>query len=1251
MQRIFKYFKFFLIFILFFNSLFFATLQDSVASSTGIRDRLRSIAREDSFGGLDYSYSNENGFYCKPGGLARFEPTDMTDIDFVNDVIVWFTKMAVSTLYFPFNCWLNYKSILTIKNSTLVGAFGLLTSLFLTSGIDKLMDVIIEYDDYNLDPSNKTSYCQGLYWAEQSLCLVFFAISQIDKFFKKKTKGLAVKLILTVVLSNLFFVAKETVGLIQYNKASKYFDKLALCGDEWMTYGSYELEKALEGQVKDISLKDITSSNSFPTRGDFLGSYKNKLDKCFSEREETACDNLLKYDNYSGEGINLSVDDLTSTKYRMYREYVYGGMEYSYGGCKDPRPERASYTGTSDKTSQLYYFRGMEPANFACDRFLVQTTEDYQEAYKCCLEASQSLICVRMKDFGKSRNEETHVMCNILTEGDGDCGIGDRESSTQVTPEDIEKMFEVLDTVEGEIGDAVKKVEESEKEEENSDQIGDIQEETSINNQIEEVSNILDGNKDKFKEIVEYASSEKSTKDVTFRIVKSTSSDGESDKYCVETYNLCPYNFKILGGTEEIGQDFVMQQSQGNLVKESNGNYIADYGDSNNEIIAELEKNDAALNCEYDKDGNRTCYGYCFDGKTMYSCFNKPSNFCQVDRHCTYIKKLYPKEDTQVSPYISKACIDFVGSSHNFDNYVTPRSATSSRSFTAPIVECMVETFKNMLFNKAGHTRCLSSTEQPYDNLSCYSGEAYVEGQDLEQYGYESPFKKLQQYVIDIMKVILAFAIVLYGFSMIMKNEGFDAVSILKFVMSAAVVCYFSLTTNWTNYVFNGVYTVSNYIIEFSMKIMDINNYSSDSMSIYNNPSYPGCYFFQHDEIANNYEQYGNKSYLAVFDTLDCKISRYFGYSGNDLLLNPPIVSLFIAGFFTLGYAVLTIIPFLLIVAAIFFIAVKIAYQFIYYSLELTLLLFFAPIMIPLFMLKKTKGFFDNWIKNITSSIFKPMFTIISTMLFLILFDKYFIGDAKFYGIREPIRDVYCGKICKISDTNFYYIPEGSDTSEANRTCIDESKGEVIDLSKESLICASMFKNKTANANTNFFDIVISGFAGFPALVEDSLDFFTMFSNLMFLLIIIFIFDKFISETSGFIFGNMEGIDLKLSDVSNKTASVMAKIANRSANIAKAAIKNRFMLPKAKQDIKNYLKDTFGMTTKEERKERNSLLSLYSKTSDKIQGKDSDSGSGGGSSSNSQGSDGNASQSGTQGSGGNGNGNGSSNGGSSNGNK
>ena len=47
-----------------------------------------------------------------------------------------------------------------------------------------------------------------------------------------------------------------------------------------------------------------------------------------------------------------------------------------------------------------------------------------------------------------------------------------------------------------------------------------------------------------------------------------------------------------------------------------------------------------------------------------------------------------------------------------------------------------------------------------------------------------------------------------------------------------------------------------------------------------------------------------------------------------------------------------------------------------------------------------------------------------SLSLFILIFDKYFIDDAVFYGTREPIRDVYCGKICKISESNFYYITE-----------------------------------------------------------------------------------------------------------------------------------------------------------------------------------------------------------------------------------
>lgn len=1227
-----KFFRIFLVFILFFNCLFFSISVESFAEdSIGAKDRLRSLINTGKKG-IKYTYSVDTGFTCKPGGVLFYGESKKGDfnkcqsskgggilagINCLNEigpqVGAWAWDIVVDVLLAPVLCISTFYTVANFINSK--SAFSSLLAplliLLASSGIDKLTEIIAGEDDFSLDPTNKTPICQGIYWGNFAVCIAMFLILKLPKRVKT-----VVKLGMILGLSAVFYVIKETLSYFQYKKADKDFDTLALCGDEWLTYASLDLESYLRTKTNtsiDITLDMINSSltnssnqdKSFPTKGSFFGSYKYALDKCFRDKSVDFCNLIFQKEN--GNITVSNIDTYLDVKYKQYREFLYGGVEYANNfdsNCIDPRPERRRYEGVKkgDTKSQLYYFRGTESANFACDRFLEKNTDEYLNAYKCCIEASQKTICIRNRkeNIGNKFNYDgdVYVFCSIYDE-DGDCSLStgifteNENSNINIACEQVKNVIE--DTKNGvttnssEVGSySYYKTEYglyykcpsgygpdngffnclSIPESEYSENAFSIPPE----DQEEFDKNVA---KIDYSSICDYEP--KNTDNVSFKIKRSDQSiTGEYEKYCVETYNLCPYNFPILGGTEEVGQDFMSTTQNDIPISYKDGVYVEDYGSNNTNVISKLSTMDNELNCEVRGDETsgfiKECGGNCIEkiqgdrvGEyeiKILPCYNKPSNFCQIDRHCVYIKKFEPSEVNINSPYVSTACINGVGSSHNFTNYSRNYGGATTRVFTAPFVECFVETFKNMLFNKAGHTKCLITGEKPDLNNDCLSGEEYKEGENLEKYNIDGPFKKLQESLMEIVKIILAIAIVLYGFKIIIKNNsGINVEDITHFILTSIFVIYFTMTTSWKEPVFNAVYGTSNYIVNLSSKIIRFDRVSSTMYdSIYKNPNYQGCYFFKHDEIPNNYEDYGlGKSYLALFDTLDCKISRYFGIT-TDNVTNIPIISFFIAGVFSFGFAIMTIMPFILLTIGIIAIAIKIALQFITYSLELTILLFMAPLVIPLYLIEKTRKIFDSWINSILKLIFRPMFTILSTMLFLLIFDKYYIGDAKFYGVREPVRDIYCGKICKIDNNNFYYIYDnpsnsGDEFVSMVQECEEKSKGKVIDLGNESPICIVSSQEVIGNSGSTLIDIFISGFAGFPSVIKNSMDFFKIFSDMIFLLLLLGIFDKFIGDVGGEIFGKLGESNFTVSGILSKASTAMIKIANVTNALPKKAIK------------------------------------------------------------------------------------------------
>ena len=67
---------------------------------------------------------------------------------------------------------------------------------------------------------------------------------------------------------------------------------------------------------------------------------------------------------------------------------------------------------------------------------------------------------------------------------------------------------------------------------------------------------------------------------------------------------------------------------------------------------------------------------------------------------------------------------------------------------------------------------------------------------------------------------------------------------------------------------------------------------------------------------------------------------------------------------------------------------------------------------------------------------------------------------------------------------------------------------------------------------------------------------FKIFSDIIFLVLLIGIFDKFISEVGSDIFGKLDNPDFNVSDMLSKVSSQIIKLANFTNKISKRAVKD-----------------------------------------------------------------------------------------------
>ncbi len=764
-------------------------------------------------------------------------------------------------------------------------------------------------------------------------CLSYTAIYAIVMY----AGNWAVRLTATGILLNM--------AVIIYGIAASKFNKYEICGADWLNWGSNE-------DVDATALSNI--KRYYPSKGAFGGSRKFRVQECVSDISKCTSDLVDKSFISKSGRTRLNIND------KAYRERIYDGEEVANTNCRDPREEAKGYDVNQDLVArgetpyQLYYMRGFEKGNYACDRFLVGKQEEgdeFDQAYDCCVEASRS-VCIRQK---------TGLLSDVKF-----CSIDEK---------------------------------------------------------------ICDFN--------------------GVEIEIFAGEDGTNDKYCARTYSLCPYNFNFQHGTEK------------KLSFDSSATT-----DGSDGVTVENE-------C-YDASNDETL-----------SCQGRIKNFYQYNRHCTMVEEYVEvPEDINESypPYVDKSCINFVGSSHNhidgdyksYNGY--DKMFKTYNSFTAPIAECLTETLKNFLFNKAGHTICQKEGERPNSEETCPGGVYVTKGDDLfKVQSISSPTMTLLSRIHTLIMLTLVLMITIYGFNLLTNVDKFHRRDMVIMLLKVVIVVAFSADDWWYKQIFQFTYGFSNTLSTITGKFGFDDTKSAKKESSDTGDSllgsdeeyikYDGCYFgdpqnLLTDEnttiyLSNNYSAYPvDRRYVAFFDTLDCKINKYLGVGmGLDAPNIMMMLGISLIWPFNIGIY-LAVATLLLAFFAINF-AIKAVYIFVVSSVAMALMLYLAPIMIPCILFRRTHKIFQNWLKNLISFALQPMVLFLFVGMAITVMDKYTLGDGLFVGSGMN-KELVCGYAC-ISDAGTvidYTNSRGSSVlTEFTETCTSGEENQILDLKRNSVLC------------------------------------------------------------------------------------------------------------------------------------------------------------------------------------------------------
>ncbi len=495
---------------------------------------------------------------------------------------------------------------------------------------------------------------------------------------------------------------------------------------------------------------------------------------------------------------------------------------------------------------------------------------------------------------------------------------------------------------------------------------------------------------------------------------------------CAQSYSLCPYNFSVGGGSEYCNyyQDGIWNGSSWELISQE------DVASGNCAGKSAIRNSD----CSYNNKAN------------------KCTNYCQYLTHCTKTSDAdYQYKSNLGSPYFSNACINFIGDSQNSSSYNGGFILGSQRHFSAPIAQCVKETLENVFYNKAGHSECATTNEYPSSDGTCASGE-YERNGDFdykkgEQVQTTSFFSTIQNGLQDVVKLVLTLSIMFYGMNILIgKADIRNKKDILVYLLKIGLVLYFSTGNAWQGYFFKGVYGASS---DFSQMVFKINSFDSESKR-------DGCqfgYITQSDgtQTSSGRLYPAGKEYLALWDTLDCKIMRYLGFGPEISTAN--IASLILAGFFTGTIGIYFAIAFMFF--GFFFIsaAIRALHIFLSSCLSIIIMIFVSPIVIPTVLFQKTSNIFTGWLRELISFSLQPIILFAYIAFFITIMDKTFIGNATFVG-NAPSKAISCSKFCRDANGNKVANDESGQLPSCN-----SSGQQIINPMDSSAACLVSYNN------------------------------------------------------------------------------------------------------------------------------------------------------------------------------------------------
>ena len=304
---------------------------------------------------------------------------------------------------------------------------------------------------------------------------------------------------------------------------------------------------------------------------------------------------------------------------------------------------------------------------------------------------------------------------------------------------------------------------------------------------------------------------------------------------------------------------------------------------------------------------------------------------------------------------------------------------------------CYASDYEDVLKAKYDHpitSRAAQCIKETLTNLFVDSSRGCANG---------TVFSRIQNAFRDIVVTALTLYIIFWGVRIAIGQQvpgpGEAFMAMLKF----SLVIYFVIDDAWEIYFED--------ILEISMELALIMLQGGNTI---NSCVFDPATYAPADATPEGYVQ--RYEWMALWDTLDCKLMTYLGFDLTSWSMNdihgseysaiqqsgesgtPAALKIGSALFFAWGFVpwILSILFFVLFLMF----TITAVQSWVISILALTILIFLSPVFIPMSLFSQTKKFFEEWLSELISFVVYPVILFAFLGLTLATFDSFFFGNS-----------------------------------------------------------------------------------------------------------------------------------------------------------------------------------------------------------------------------------------------------------------